>query len=175
MMTNGEPKKEKAKLSTETITGQDLKKIIFRRDGRPDPRFIPLDEKDPYSGEPITTGVFYYSPIDVFSNIGRQGSFYSLLKVNKKIIGLASLEQSPRDGEEDILWVQSVCIDETLKGQRKGFADKLLREIFSFAKSNNKKLSLSKFTEEGAERLKAKYLPLSVEYSVEIVNLERLD
>ena len=56
-MTSNEPKNEQIKLTTETITGQDLRKKIFKN-GKPDPKFVPLDERDPYSGELIGTGVF---------------------------------------------------------------------------------------------------------------------
>jgi hypothetical protein len=108
------------------------------------------------------------------SDSRKEGITYSILRQDRKIIGLAQLEQSPYVGQEDVLWLKSVCIDETMKGLRQGFSEKLLTEVVQFAKQNNKKLEVSRFTKEGEERIKSKLKDLTQKMGVEVVNPKRL-
>ncbi len=149
----GEKTPETLRFSTETITGKELLAQILV-DDKPDPRFLPVEEG----------GVFHFSPLNPFSEIRKDGVFYSLLKLNERIVGLGALQIAP--GEENVLWFQAISIDENLKGQ--GYSDRLLREMFSFAKSKKAKLWISSPTREGRERTRYKLKDLSKKYGVEL-------
>ena len=146
---------EELRFQTETINGRDLLKQILV-DGDPDIRFLPIDQG----------GVFYFSPLHEFSEIRKEGVYYSLLKLNGLIVGIAQVEINPRDST--VLWLKSVSVDLNLKGQR--YSEKLLREVFAFAKSMNFTLHLSKFTTEGAERLEHQIKRLAHEFSIVVTS-----
>lgn len=151
----GEKNPEGLRLTTETILGNELIDTIHI-DGEYDPRFFPLAQG----------GVFHYSPLSPSSEANKPGVYYSLLRLNDLIVGLGELQFSPIPGEEDVLWFKAISIDENLKG--KGYSDRLLREMFQFAKSKNAKLWISKPTKEGKERTRYKLRKLAEEFGVQI-------
>jgi GNAT superfamily N-acetyltransferase len=152
---DSQPTPEKVRLSVETITGKELLKQIYTN-GEPDPRFLPINAD--------AGGVFYFSPLDPFSEIRDEGIHYSVLSKDNRIIGIAQIQESPFD--ENVLWFKSISIDKDLKGQ--GYSENLMREIFRFAKSKGAKLWISRPTQEGRERTRYKLKGIAEEFGVQI-------
>lgn len=149
---------DRFRLSAETLKGKDFLKQIRTKDGEPDPRFLPIDYDE--------RGAFHFSPLDPLSDAKDEGIYYSLLKRDDRIIGIAQMQDSPH--KKDVLWFKSISIDKDLKGQ--GYSEQLLREIFRFAKSKNARLWISRPTKEGKERVRYKLRGLSQEFGVQIFN-----
>ncbi len=149
-----QPKFETApELKIETISGRELFEELFdRKLHKPKSRFASLDNG----------GVFHYSPFD--SKMTKAGTVFSVVRENSEIIGLAKLHQNPRDG--NVLWLMSVSVDKNRKGE--GISEKLLEEVFVYAKSKGMKIGPSRYTKEGEERLKHQIERLASKHNVEI-------
>ncbi len=144
-------------IKSETLTVEELKEIVYHKDGgSPDDRFK-SEEKG---------GAFYYSPLDSICNYfypNKEGVLFSVVYKEGEIVGIAELEHSPYDDGE--IWLKSVSVDVNRKGE--GLSKKLLEEVFEYVKSTGKRLGHSSFTEEGSEKIKRTIESLSEEYGVE--------
>lgn len=152
--------KESLPSITETISAEDLKKLIWKGEYFPqDNRFLSIEEG----------GVFrYFDPRDVLENIERK--YYSLIKVGDKVIGLSELEKAPKT--ENTVWIKFLSIDKDY--QRQGYASKLAEEIFIFAKKEGFILEGSSYSDEGYEKLKSVLNRLANQYSVEFIDKGKL-
>jgi GNAT superfamily N-acetyltransferase len=123
-----------------TISGSDLTKKIFNQ-SQADERFLNIDNG----------GVFRYFLIDSLTfPSDREKYSYPIVEEDNKIVGLAELQKDPRN--KDNLWVKFVSVDPAY--QNKGYASSLIKEIFLFAKNNNKSLEMSSYNAEGYSKLK---------------------
>lgn len=154
-------RKENLLVTTETISTSDLINIIYKGEN------LPQDNRFLVTGE---GGVFEYFEIkDLNSNLNDK--FYPIVKVGEKIVGLSELLKDPFNNRN--LWIQFLSIDP--KEQNNGYATKLAKEIFEFAKKNNYSLEASRYTEKGFEKMRPVFERLSREYSgVEFINKGKL-
>ena len=142
---------------TEVMSEDELIDEIYDPEARSlHPRFKPEEEG----------GVFKYPPMSEYFD---RSAMYAVVRENKEIVGLAKIKQSPHD--EGVFWLMSISVDKTRKGE--GISNKVLEEVFSYAKSEGKKLLPSTYTEEGAERIKHQIERLGQKYGVEIVGNNR--
>lgn len=152
--------KENLPITTDTINTTDLINLIYKGDNFPqDNRFLPTDEG----------GVFEYFEIKDLS-LHPDDKFYPIIKIGDKIVGLSELLKDPFNNKN--LWIQFLSIDP--KEQNNGYASRLAKEIFKFAKNNNYTLETSHYTEKGFEKLKPVFERLSEEYSVDFINKGKL-
>ncbi len=137
---------------TETISKDELYELIYNHEtASVDPRFVHRNKG----------GVFHYSPTENYMG----NPFFTIVKENRVIVGLAELEVDP--DQEGVLWLKSISVDSTRKGE--GISTKVLDEVFSFAKKNGLKLKPSSYTPDGNDRVKHQIERLSKQYGVEIV------
>ena len=150
--------KEQIKMQTKILSTDELLELIYKGMSLPqDTRFLPLEEG----------GVFkYFYPRDV-AGISRFPSkkLFPVAYEAGKVVGLSELEQDPQDTQN--FWIKFVSVDPTYQG--KGYASKLLRQIFQFAKDNSYSLEPSFYSEQGLEKLKTVIEKLSVEMGVVLV------
>lgn len=152
--------KEKLSITTETINTDDLIDLIYKGDHIPqDNRFLPTE----YGG------VFKYFDAGELSQ-NKESKFYPIVKIGDKIIGLSQLFKDPSNNRN--LWIQFLSIDP--EEQNKGYASKLAKEIFEFAKRNNYSLEASSYTEQGLEKMRPVFERLSKEYLVDFINKGKL-
>lgn len=151
--------KEQIKVETKVLSTDELLEMIYKGTSFPqDARFLSAEEG----------GVFmYFSPSDVIS-ISRFPSkkLFPIVYEADKVVGLSELEQDPKDAQN--FWIKFVSIDQAY--QDKGYASKLLRQIFQFAKDNGYTLEPSFYSKQGLEKLKNVIEKLSVETGVNLVN-----
>ncbi len=79
----------------------------------------------------------------------------------KKIVGVAGIEQNPRNQEE--YWIKHVSIDPNYQGQK--LAERLLEPVFAYAAKNKVKLKRSTYSTLGKERLERIFARLRQKYS----------
>ena len=82
--------------------------------------------------------------------------------IGERIVGIAGLEQSPWTGEEDLLWIKHVSVEEKYQGQ--GLGRMLEEAAYAYALEHGKRLHHSDFSEMGSERLKALVTELEARY-----------
>lgn len=151
--------KEQLKVETKILSTDELLEIIYKGTSLlQDTRFLPLEEG----------GVFkYFYPRDV-TVISRFPSkkLFPIAYEAGKVVGLSELEQDPKNTQN--FWIKFVSVDPVYQG--KGYASKLLRQIFQFAKDNGYTLEPSYYSEQGLEKLKSVIEKLSTETGVNILN-----
>lgn len=148
--------KENLVITTETINTKDLIDLIYKGNNFPqDNRFLPTEDG----------GVFKYFDISELSQ-NKEDKFYPIVKIGDKIIGLSELQKDPFNKKN--LWIKFLSID--LKEQNNGYASKLAKEIFEFAKKNNYSLEASSYTEQGFEKMRPVFERLSKEYTIDFIN-----
>ncbi len=151
--------KEQIKVETKILSADDLLEMIYKGTSLPqDMRFLPLEEG----------GVFkYFYPRDV-TGISRFPSkkLFPVIYEADKVVGLSELEQDPKNAQN--FWIKFVSVDLLYQGQ--GYASKLLKQIFQFAKDNGYTLEPSFYSEQGLEKLKSVIEKLSIETGVNLVN-----
>ena len=155
--------REDLSITTETISTNELIDLIYKGENLPqDNRFLTTEEG----------GVFGYFEIKDLS-LHQKDKFYPIIKVGDKIVGLSELLKDPFDIDKKNLCIQFLSIDP--KEQDNGYASKLAKEIFEFARKNNYSLEASSYTEKGFKKLRPVFERLSKEYSdVKFINKERL-
>ncbi len=152
--------KENLVITTETINTNDLIDLIYKGDNLPqDNRFLPVENG----------GVFKYFDIKELSQ-NKKDKFYPVVKIGDKIVGLSELLKDPFNNKN--LWVQFLSIDP--EEQNNGYASRLAKEIFEFAKKNNYSLEASSYTEKGFEKMRPVFERLSKEYLVDFINKGKL-
>lgn len=151
--------KEQLKVETKILSEDELLEIIYKGASFPQNiRFLPLEGG----------GVFKYFSSKDITSISRLPSkkLFPVVCEAGKVVGLSELEQDPKDTQN--FWIKFVSVDPAYQG--KGYASKLLREIFQFAKDNGYTLELSFYSEQGLEKLKSVIETLSIETGVNITN-----
>ena len=145
--------------ATETVDSDVLQNIIYKGTGLPqDKRFFDIEDG----------GVFrYFTPRDTILNA--EDKFYSLVKIDDKIVGLSELEKNPN--QENIFWIKFISIDPEYQGQ--GYASKLSEEIFRFAKKNGLTLEASIYNSEGYKKIKPILNRFASEFSVNFIDKEK--
>jgi len=149
---------EAIEAKSKIISLDDLLEIIYQGQSLPqDKRFFPIKEG----------GVFKYLELKDLINVQSRISkkIYPVIEMKNKIIGLSELEQNPDD--ESNYWFKFISVDPEY--QNKGYASMLIEKIFEFAKKNNYSLTLSRYSEEGLQKLKNTVEKLIQETGVEIV------
>lgn len=144
----------------ETISAHALIDLIYKGSGSPqDERFLPTEDG----------GVFrYFNLADAIHN--KENKFYSLIKVDDKVIGLCELEKSPF--QEKTFWIKFLSIDPEYQNQ--GYASRLAEEVFRFAKQEDVALETSSYTtKEGYEKLKPLFIRLAKDFSVNFIDKEK--
>ncbi len=150
---------EQVKAEVKILSLDDLVEMIYKGTSLPqDTRFLPIERG----------GVFKYFSLGDTTNINKLPSkkLFPVVYEAGKIVGLSELEQDPKDLEN--FWIKFVSVDPEY--QNKGYASKLLRQIFQFAKDNGYSLKHSFYSEQGLEKLKNVIEKLSAEIGVTIVN-----
>lgn len=93
--------------------------------------------------------------------------FYSTVSEEDTVVGLAELEKSPY--EDNLYWMTFLSVDPQF--QERGHSKRLIDEMFRFAEARGIDLEISKFTEQGEQRIRrqieerAKTSPIRVTYS----------
>lgn len=152
--------KENLQIITKTISTDELINIIYKGDNLPqDSRFLPIEQG----------GVFEFFELKDLS-LHKKDKFYPILKVGNEIVGLSELLKDPFNNKN--LWIQFASIDP--KAQNNGYASKLAKEIFEFAKNNNYSLEASRYTEKGFEKIRPVFERLSKEYPINFINKGKL-
>jgi GNAT superfamily N-acetyltransferase len=153
--------KENELISTETLKTDELINLIYKGDFLPqDDRFLRVEDG----------GVFKYFNIRDL-DLNRNEKFYPIVKIGEKIVGLSELLKDSYN--ENNLWIQFLSIDP--KEQNKGYASKLIKEIFEFTSKNNYSLEASSYTDIGFEKLRPVFERLSKEYpNVKFINKGKL-
>ncbi|MEI6352366.1 MAG: GNAT family N-acetyltransferase [Candidatus Nomurabacteria bacterium] len=153
--------KEKLPISIETLKTDSLIDLIYKGNKLPeDNRFLTTEEG----------GVFKYFELKDIQN-HKEDRFFSIIKVDEKIVGLSELLKDPFNNRN--LWIQFLSIDP--KEQGKGYASKLAKEIFDFAKEKGYSLEASRYTEQGMLKMRSVFEKLSGEYpEVVFINKEKL-
>ncbi len=140
-----------------TLTGQELFDLIYQGESEPqDSRFIRFDEG----------GVFKYFNLShnlINFNRKREDLFYSVVKVDNKIVAICELQKSPYEGS--LYWIEGVSVDPAYQG--KHYASMALEETFRFAKEKSVALLGSRYSEEGLAKLKSVCHRLAEQYGVE--------
>lgn len=133
--------KEEIKPISKTLTSAELEEIIYKGESSPqDTRLLPIEKG----------GVFKFFNInDLISIYNKTDKFYPVIEINNEIIGMAELEESPR--EVKTLWIKFISIDP--KYQNKRYSSILIEEIFQIAKREGFSLKHSTRTEEGHQKL----------------------
>ena len=144
--------REKLVIRTGTYSLEELSKLILGENPYSlkinDERFLPTEKG----------GVFKY--FDYNLAIERDPltgeipqKFFPYVKKGETIVALAQLSESmyKKDDEEKVFSISFVSVDPKFQG--KGYASKLLEEIFLFAKEHKIILQNSTYTEEGEEKL----------------------
>ncbi len=133
--------KENLQLKIETMPLEDLMRIIYRGESVPqDSRFLPKKEG----------GVFHYFDLpEILGTNRKEYVYFSVLKVGDIIVGIAEIEKDPY--KENNFWIKQISVDPLYQG--KGYASRLIEEIFNFAKTKEASLQSSIYSEEGKEKL----------------------
>ncbi len=126
---------EKGPIKTETLTPQQLEKIILEedRDNVKDKRFLSEEEG----------GVFHYFRQEDI----RTEDYFPIVKKDNLIIGIAALQKSPF--VEKLFWMKSISIDPEYQGNHYG--TKLVEEINRFTKEQGYKLEVSKYSNKNVK------------------------
>jgi GNAT superfamily N-acetyltransferase len=126
------------------LNKEDLLKRIYQGKSSPqDSRFLPVNNG----------GVFKYFHLEdiIGSNyFSKENKLYPSVQLQDKIVGISELEQDPYN--ENNFWIKFVSVDPLYQGN--GYASKIIKKIFEFAKENNYSLEPSFYTEQGEEKLK---------------------
>ncbi|TSC51820.1 MAG: hypothetical protein LiPW41_767 [Parcubacteria group bacterium LiPW_41] len=152
-------KKEIKSIITETLSADELHKIIYQDGSIPKGKKF-LDIKD--------GGDFQYFDIRKFVDRGihNRKMFYPIVRTNKEIVGICELEKSPY--RENTYWISFMSVKESEQG--KGYGSKLAEETFRFAKEKEITIEGSRYTNMGREKLKSKYKELSEKYGVTFID-----
>jgi hypothetical protein len=159
---------EGLRFESETIRGRDFLKHI-EANGQRDPRFLARNPDG--SG-----GVFKFSPFEDKEYTRIDETWYSLLRLNGLVVGIASLSFNPQ--KDKAVWLNTVSIDENIKGLRRSqsneersmrLTERLLQAVFEFMRKNNVfSLYIVDYTDEGERRLRHKIFQLAEEYQVRV-------
>lgn len=135
--------KEQIEPKFEIFKIEDLIKEVYQESNIPTKRFSRVEEG----------GVFKYFDINDIPSIyskEKDERIYPLIKINDIIVALSELEKDPY--KENNWWIKFLSVDP--KYQNKGYARKLLDEMFNYAKNNNLSLENSIYSKEGEKKLK---------------------
>jgi GNAT superfamily N-acetyltransferase len=162
-MKNQFETKENLAITTEVLNTDDLVEIIYKGEHLPqDKRFLSTEEG----------GVFKYFSLKKDFGWYTEDKFYPVVKVGDKIVGLSKLQKDPQKSKKN-LWIQFLSIDPEEEG--KGYASKLARKIFEFAKENEYSLETSSYSsDKGFEKLRPLFERLAKEYGIEFINKGKL-
>lgn len=154
--------KEGPSVSTETISEDKLREIIYQGRSFPQDKHF-LDYKE--------GGVFkYFDLADLVRDINRKDKLFSLVREGDLIVGLGELEKDPFKDKN--YWVKFLSVDP--RYQEKGYASRLAKEIFQFAKQAGVSLEASVYSEIGHQKLKPLFKKLADESSVVFIDNDRV-
>jgi GNAT superfamily N-acetyltransferase len=131
---------ENQDIRTITISGVELIDRIYKGETLPqDNRFRDINKG----------GVFEYLRLNELVR-DPNPTFFSILELNGKIIGIAGLMENPNDKKN--FWFTSISIDPKYQG--KGYSRKLIDEVFNFSEKHADSIKLSTYSPMGTERIK---------------------
>ena len=156
MDNNKIEQKENFSITAETISGDALRNIIDKyRDTSDEKRFLKSEDG----------GVFkYFHPDALYGN--KTNKFYSIVKVNEKIIGLCLLGEDTY--KEKTFGLGFLSIDPEYQGQ--GYASKLAEESFKFAKKEGYSILGTPYSDEGDKKLKPLFTKLADKFGVNYID-----
>ncbi|RJQ29601.1 N-acetyltransferase [Candidatus Parcubacteria bacterium] len=151
-------KKEEFPVSTETVSADELEKIIYKDKHNPDKKFLKKENG----------GEFKYFDLRKLMERKTQKRelFYPLVSKEKDIVGICELEKSPY--EENTYWISFMSVKDSEQG--KGYGSKLAEETFRFAKEKEINIEGSIYSDIGREKLKSKLKELSEKYGVKFID-----
>lgn len=154
-------KQENLSITSSTISADALIHSIYKGNNLPqDRRFLPTENG----------GVFKYFEIKDLPN-HKEDKFYPVVKIGEKIVGLSELLKDPFNKKN--LWIQFLSIDPNEQGN--GYASRLSKEIFDFARKSGYSLEASRYTEDGFTKMQPVFEKLANEYSdVPFINKDKL-
>ncbi len=139
-----------------TISSTDLIERIYQGDSLPqDEQFLSADNG----------GVFKYLDLGELVQ-DPNSSYFSILELNQKIIGLSELKKNPNNDKN--FWLMFISIDPKYQGR--GYSYKLIDEVFSFSEKNAESLTLSFYSDEGEKRIKRKIEEKSIKSSIKVID-----
>ena len=141
---------------TTTISGVDLIERIYQGNSLPqDEQFLSTDNG----------GVFKYLDLGELVQ-DPDSSYFSILELNQKIIGLSELKKNPNNDKN--FWLMFISIDPKYQGR--GYSHKLIDEFFSFSEKNAESLTLSFYSDEGEKRIKRKIEEKSIKSLIKVID-----
>jgi len=148
------------KISTKILSREDLFDIIYKETSEfPDRRF----------SHPDKGGVFKYFDVRGGS-IFPDSMHYPVISVGDNIVGIGELKQNPHNDKN--FWIGHISIDPEYEGL--GYASKLAKSIFAFAKEIGYSVETSSYSDVGFQKLKPLFNKLAKEYGVEFIDKGKL-
>lgn len=139
-----------------TISSTDLIERIYQGDSLPqDEQFLSADNG----------GVFKYLDLGELVQ-DPNSSYFSILELNQKIIGLSELKKNPNNDKN--FWLMFISVDPKYQGR--GYSYKLIDEVFSFSEKNAESLTLSFYSDEGEKRIKRKIEEKSTKSLIKVID-----
>ena len=143
-------------IRTTTISGVDLIERIYQGSSLPqDKQFLSTDK----------CGLFKYLDLGELVQ-DPNSSYFSILELNKKIVGLSELKKDPKSDKN--FWLMFISIDPKYQGR--GYSHKLIDELFSFLEKNAESLTLSFYSDEGEKRIKRKIEEKSIKSLIRVID-----
>lgn len=132
--------RESARVTASTLSGTELFERVYKKQSLPqDSRFKRKEDG----------GVFTYFQLDKLLR-RKENLLYSVVSEGDLIVGLAELEKSP--DENHLYWMTFLSVDPKFQGR--GYSARLIEEMFRFAEANGMNLEISRFTEQGEQRIR---------------------
>ena len=146
-------------LSVITVTATEMLTAVYP-DGlhEPDARFRPFKEGGAFK---------YFFPKDVtWSNRNIDNTYFTILKEDDVIVGMAMLEEDPND--PTTLWGSFLSVDMAYQGR--GFSKIIMSEAAVFATNRGYgKLQLSRYSPDGELMLKPKIAEYAAQLAFELI------
>ena len=138
---NNSERRENIIPELEIISDKELVDRIYQKKNLPqDNRFLPVDQG----------GVFKYFHLEDIigaNSYSETKKLYPNVSLGNEIVGLAELEEDPRNKAN--YWIKFISVDPKYQG--KGYATLLINKIFEYAKENNYSLEPSFYSDEGED------------------------
>jgi hypothetical protein len=92
---------------------------------------------------------------------------YFIFSKNGLIVAAGTVQQSPHEGQENIVWVTQISVSPDYKNQ--GLATVIVDYILKFCKKMKKEIHLSSWEPEGRAYLRKVFVKLNQKYGLKIV------
>ena len=159
MKESGLENRERPAVEVSTITGDELFNRIYQGESLPqDKRFTDFKRGGAFKYLHLNELVGMYEKRDSLS--------YSIVEEGDKIVGMAELQNDP--DLENNLWLKFVSVDPAYQGL--GYSSKLIEEIFRVAKERGCSIQVSRFSDEGKQRLKRAIIAEAEKTAVPVID-----